>query len=275
MKAQRGSRIGSYRCIVFAIVLLAVGMAHASPPDESLERLMAEFWEAQVQAAPLAAALWGENRYRDRVDDLSPEALAARVARLDRAIAGLEEIDARELSPANREHYEAFEWMLTHERRNLDFGTRFFTINSFGGWHSRFADLIQATPYASEAGLPGSARAPDGVRLLRPAEHRPDAGRHGRRLHPALRVARGLREVDHRLHFGDSGGQRVRQAVRGHAGLACSGGARGVARRGAARDRRSRQPRLPGLRGLLRRELRTGLPNLGGALVPAGRAGGL
>ena len=150
MNAHRISRIGSYQCIVFAIVLLAVGMAHASPSDESLEMLMAEFWEAQVQAAPLAAALWGENRYRDRVDDLSPEALAARVARLDRAIAGLEEIDARELSPANREHYEAFEWMLTHERRNLDFGTRFFTINSFGGWHSRFADLIQATPYASE-----------------------------------------------------------------------------------------------------------------------------
>ena len=150
MNAHRSLRIGSYRRIVFAIVLLVVGMAHASPSDESLEMLMAEFWEAQVQAAPLAAALWGENRYRGRVDDLSPEALADRVARLDRAIAGLEEIDARELSPANREHYEAFEWMLTHERRNLDFGTRFFTINSFGGWHSRFADLIQATPYSSE-----------------------------------------------------------------------------------------------------------------------------
>ena len=111
---------------------------------------MEDFWEGQVRASPLAATLWGENRYRDRVDDLSTEALAAHVARLDQAIAALGEIDPHSLSPANREHYEAFEWMLTHERRNLDFGTRFFTITSLGGWHTRFADLIRATPYSSE-----------------------------------------------------------------------------------------------------------------------------
>ncbi len=111
---------------------------------------MEDFWEAQVRAAPLTAAFWGENRFRDRVDDLSPEALAARVATLDRTIAALAEIDPQGLTPANRENYEAFEWMLTHERRNLDFGTRFFTITSLGGWHSRFADVILATRYASE-----------------------------------------------------------------------------------------------------------------------------
>ena len=143
-------RPGPCRLVLLALVLAVGGLTHASPSDEALELLMEDFWEAQVRAAPLAASLWGENRYRDQVDDLSPEALAAQVARLDQAIAALGEIDREDLSAANREHYEAFEWMLTHERRNLDFGTRFFTITSLGGWHSRFADLISATPYASE-----------------------------------------------------------------------------------------------------------------------------
>ncbi len=150
MSAQRTSRAGPCRCVLLACVLLVAGVTHASPSDEALELLMEDFWEGQVRASPLAATLWGENRYRDRVDDLSPQALAARVARLDQAIAALGEIDPRDLSPANREHYEAFEWMLAHERRNLDFGTRFFTITSLGGWHTRFADLIRATPYSSE-----------------------------------------------------------------------------------------------------------------------------
>ena len=150
MRAQPISRSGPCRRALLAIILAVAGIAQASPSDEALELLMEDFWEAQVRASPLAATLWGENRYRDRVDDLSPEALAAKVARLDQAIAALGQIDPNDLSLANRDHYEAFEWMLTHERRNLDFGTRFFTINSLGGWHSRFADLIRATPYSSE-----------------------------------------------------------------------------------------------------------------------------
>lgn len=150
MSEQQASRTGQCRCVLLAVVLVVAGITQASPSDEALELLMEDFWEAQVRAAPLAATMWGENRYRDRVDDLSPEALADQVARLDQAIAALGEIDPRDLTPANREHYEAFEWMLTHERRNLDFGTRFFTITSLGGWHSRFADLIRATPYSSE-----------------------------------------------------------------------------------------------------------------------------
>ena len=144
------ARTGPCRCLILALLLLAVGAVHATPADEALQSLMSEFWEAQVRAGPLAATLWGETRYRDRVDDLSPEALATNVARLDETIAQLDEIDARQLSPTNREHHEAFEWMLAHERRNLHFDTRYFTINSLGGWHSGFADLVLATPYASE-----------------------------------------------------------------------------------------------------------------------------
>ena len=150
MTKQQPLRTGTCRRIVLAVFLLAGAAANASPGDEALESLMESFWEAEVRAAPLAATLWGETRYRNRVDDLSPAALAARVARFDDTIASLEAIDAQHLSPANRENHAAFAWMLAHERRNQDFDTRYFTINSLGGWHSGFADLILATPYSTE-----------------------------------------------------------------------------------------------------------------------------
>ena len=106
-------RPGPCRLVLLALVLAVGVLTHASPSDEALERLMEDFWEAQVRAAPLAASLWGENRYRIRSTTSAREALAAQVARLDRAIAALGEIDPENLSAANREHYEAFEWMLT------------------------------------------------------------------------------------------------------------------------------------------------------------------
>ena len=150
MIAQKLTHTGRRRGLVLAVLLLTCGAAHGSPADEALEALMEEYWQAQVRAMPLAASLWGETRYRDRVDDLGPAALAAHLARLDDTIARLAEIDAGQLGDANREHYEAFEWMLTNERRNADFETRYLTITSLGGWHSNFANLILATPYASE-----------------------------------------------------------------------------------------------------------------------------
>ena len=150
MISKHSARNGTCRRLILAVLLFAGGAVHASPADEALQGLMEEFWEARVQASPLAATLWGENRYRDRVDDLSPEALAANLDRLDETIQRLEAIDVAELSPDNREQHGAFEWMLVHERRNLDFDTRYFTINSLRGWHSSFADVILATPYSSE-----------------------------------------------------------------------------------------------------------------------------
>lgn len=150
------ARTGPCRGLILAVLLLAGGAAQGSPVDETLENLMETYWEAQVRAAPLSASLWGESRYRDRVDDLSPGALKAQATRLDEAMEALARIDAGQLSHANREHYEAFAWMLTHERRNLDFNSRYFTINSLGGWHSHPAagqsGIGNGVPMASKSG---------------------------------------------------------------------------------------------------------------------------
>lgn len=135
---------------VWLLLLLAGGVTRASPADDALHTLMQAFWDAQVEASPLSASLFGETRYRDRIDDLSPEALAANQARLDEAIKQLAEIELSELNEKNREHYAAFEWMIAHERQNLEFDTRYFTINTMGGWHTSFPQVVLATPYRTQ-----------------------------------------------------------------------------------------------------------------------------
>ena len=124
--------------------------AQNSSADEALESLMQDYWEAQIQAFPLAASAFGEHRYRDRIDDLGPEALEANKARLDATIKLLAEIALEALNKRSRENYDAFHWMLTHERRNLDFKTGYFTFNTLGGWHTAFPRVVLITPYSTE-----------------------------------------------------------------------------------------------------------------------------
>ena len=132
------------------LLLLFAGIAHASSADDALHGLMQDFWEAQLAASPLSASVFGETRYRDRVDDLSPEALLANQARLDQAIKQLAKMKVSRLSKENREQFAAFEWMLAHERQNLEFDTQFLTINTLGGWHTRFPQVVLAAPYRTE-----------------------------------------------------------------------------------------------------------------------------
>ena len=135
---------------VFGFGLPDVASAQESLSDEVLESIMQDYWEAQIQAFPLAASEFGEHRYRDRIDDLSPEALHANKARLDETIKLLAEIAPEALNERSRENYDAFHWMLTHERRNLDFKTGYFTFNTLGGWHTAFPRVVLITPYSTE-----------------------------------------------------------------------------------------------------------------------------
>ena len=132
------------------VLLLCSSTGNASSAEETLNSLMEDFWASEVRASPLSAALFGETRFRDRVDDVSLEAFDARRTRLDEALTALTTIEKDSLSLQGFEQYGVFEWMLREERRNLDFETGYFNISATGGWHTYFPQIIQATPYASE-----------------------------------------------------------------------------------------------------------------------------
>ncbi len=85
-----------------------------APPDAnaSLHALLADHWEDTMRRSPIWASRLGDHRWDDRLDDNSPEALAAarqaRVAFLRRA----EAVPAGELDDQNRANLEIFTWEL-------------------------------------------------------------------------------------------------------------------------------------------------------------------
>lgn len=108
---------------------------------------MAAYWAAFREAFPLTAIAFGANAPRDRIDDVSGQALADWQSLLEQYAAALAAIDPAELSPEKAEHYQAFNWMLRSEGELLRHNTRFLTFNSLGGWHTDLPEVVLSLPY--------------------------------------------------------------------------------------------------------------------------------
>jgi uncharacterized protein (DUF885 family) len=134
------------RLLLMTLLALLAGPLVASPADEKLETLMAEVWKAEMDDSPLLASIFGSTDNLDKVDDLSEAAVQARRQRLDAAIAALAGIDQATLTGPNPLNYRVFEWMLRNERHTLDFDWYLVSLNSLGGMHSLFAQVVLATP---------------------------------------------------------------------------------------------------------------------------------
>ena len=132
------------------LLIVAPTIALASPADDALRALMDSYWQAEMEASPLAANMFGSTGNRDKVDDYSDAAFEARKARIDGALESLDKIPAGELTEANAVNRKVFEWMLRNERRTLDFDWRFITFNTMGGVHTGFAQVVMALPNSSE-----------------------------------------------------------------------------------------------------------------------------
>ncbi len=124
--------------------------AAAEDANERLEQLMDETWQASLDAAPLMALLFGATDNKDKLDRLDEDSFAANVVRLDRALTVLGEIEYSKLSADNQTNYEVFEWMVSNERKALDFNGRYFTFNTIGGWQTLFAQVAAATRFNGE-----------------------------------------------------------------------------------------------------------------------------
>ncbi len=135
-----------FRFVLSPALALLCGTALANPANQKLEALMERVWQAEMAASPLMASTFGSNENRDKVDDLSEAEVQARRVRLDAALGELATIDPASLTGANPVNYRVFEWMLRNERHTLDFDWYLVTLNSMGGMHSLFAQVVLATP---------------------------------------------------------------------------------------------------------------------------------
>ena len=116
-------------------------------PSKPLHAMFDARWEALMKAYPPWATFVGDHRYGDRLDDASPEAIAANQAATRRTLTEARAIDRNTLSPLDRASLDVFIFQLEDEVRFQPFvGYRSMSLGALDGFQSAFASLLQASP---------------------------------------------------------------------------------------------------------------------------------
>ena len=99
--------------LVAALLIAAwVSIANAQPNSASsqLAELLKEDWQWRLRDAPENATMLGDNRFNDRLTDLSPKAIKARNDRAKELLGRLEKIDKSNLTGQDLISYDLFKY---------------------------------------------------------------------------------------------------------------------------------------------------------------------
>jgi uncharacterized protein (DUF885 family) len=124
--------------------------AQGKPSDEStrqLHSLFDEQWNYQLRTHPEFATAIGDNRYNDRLEDESAEAVQAELQQTRKFLARFEAINASDLSPQDRLSRELMTRELHLDLEGAKFKSWEMPVNQRGGPHLDFPDLITITPF--------------------------------------------------------------------------------------------------------------------------------
>lgn len=135
---------------LYLLPLLFCGNVFANDVDAQFEKQMADYWEQRLQASPLFASAVGDERFNSDLDDLSEQAFARRIRDLDQAIESLSALQASSLTKRHQVNHKVYQWILKYERERLNYPWHYVTLNSFSGWHIRFALTAEASAFTSE-----------------------------------------------------------------------------------------------------------------------------
>ncbi len=120
-----------------------------------LDRLAAEFWAGTLAAGPLEATATGIREYDDRIDDITPAAIAAERSRLERVAARAAAIPEGELSAAERVTRSILIETCSSEASIRALGLEDWTIDPMNGWPVQVLDIpsyqIVETPAQAKA----------------------------------------------------------------------------------------------------------------------------
>src|SRR5215216_1503664 len=137
---------------VLTFILLTASMAlsqvlSSSDAARKLHTLFKEDWQWALEQFPEGATFLGDNRYNNRLTDLSPEAIGRRKAHDREALARIQQINRAELSGQDLISYDLF---LLDKKLNVEgsqFPTEFMPIDQMNGVQISFGQLAAATPF--------------------------------------------------------------------------------------------------------------------------------
>ena len=138
-----------------AVVALAFVVAAATsvpaPAERSdaarLHALFAEYWSTVEREHPEFATYLGDDRYDDRLEDLSPQAIARRKAYLARVLSRLRGFDARRLNTEDAISLAVLKTQLERRLRVAAYPAERLAITPLDGPQLDFALLVKSTPF--------------------------------------------------------------------------------------------------------------------------------
>ena len=176
------------RFITLLLLLFACSHVFASKADVRLEKQMADYWEKRLQLSPLLASAIGDSRFDHLLDDLSDKTFEARIGNLDQAIQLLASIDVNQLNDANQINYKVFDWIISHERKGLEYRWHYMTFTTFSGWHTAFARMPTTTTFNNEKDYRDYLKRLQQFSRYADQKYGANAGRYQCGLHTTLRT---------------------------------------------------------------------------------------
>lgn len=123
----------------------------ASDKSQQLKSLFTEEWERELHSDPETATVLGDNRYNDRLSDISPRFYQSEVAEDRKFLARFEAFDPSGLSTQDALSRELMIRKLREEIEAAEFKSWEMPVNQMGGPHLSLIELVTLTPFNNAA----------------------------------------------------------------------------------------------------------------------------
>jgi uncharacterized protein (DUF885 family) len=120
--------------------------AATAAASEALRSLAARFWDGYLSAYPTWATVIGDRRFDDRLEDVSPAAIAARVEWLDEVAGAAEAIAPEGLSPTERVTRQMLVDEAAGHAASIGTGAHEWTVDPLSGPAVTLLDLVDYQP---------------------------------------------------------------------------------------------------------------------------------
>ena len=134
------------------LILFCAPVAAAEPDAQETKALHALFdrqWEWSARTFPEFASYRGDNRFGDRLSDVSAQAITARDAEVAAFLADARALQRSKLGPTDRVSLDLF---IDAQQRQVETAAfpaaRGMTLRALGGPQTQFAELLQLMPTA-------------------------------------------------------------------------------------------------------------------------------
>jgi uncharacterized protein (DUF885 family) len=138
------ARLLQFLALMPLLILLSPS-AGAQTGSPKLAKLCDEFWQEHLEASPVTATSLGDKRYDDRLDDITPQGIAADQKRLEGVLARAQAIPEASLGPGDKLTRAALITEVEDELAELSCGFQDWTVDPLGGPQAEFMDLADYT----------------------------------------------------------------------------------------------------------------------------------